>query len=70
MSVLESCAGQVIALVSLVDDFEPGFASMSRRVRKWSAFKATLQSGKIKKFRVSLEETKTTLILARQSSSE
>lgn len=69
-SVLESCADKVSALVGLVDDLEPGFASMSIRVRKWSAFKATLRSEKIKKFRVSLDETKITLRLARQSSSE
>lgn len=69
-SVLETCADKVKTLFGLVDDLEPGFTSMSKRVRKWSALKATLRSEKIKKFRVSLEETKITLILARQISSE
>ena len=68
--VLESCTDKVTALVGLVDDLEPGFASTSRRHRKWSAFKMTLRSEKIKKLRVSLEETKATLILAQQISSE
>lgn len=67
---LESCSQKVFSLVVVVNDIEPGFRAASRRKRGWSSFKAALKGGKLKRFRDSLSETKLTLLLARQGSSE
>ena len=65
--VLNQCTVKVGALIALINEIEPGFASNSCRVRKWSAFKAVLKDKKLKKLHVVLEGLKTTLILALQS---
>jgi hypothetical protein len=65
-SILDGCAKKVESLVALIDRLEPGFSSSKKRVRKWSAIKWVLQEGKIRKFKQSLEETKTTIALAQQ----
>ena len=68
--VLKSCMTKVDTLRNLVEDFEPGFASKHRMQREWSALKAVLKNDKVEKFRMSLEETKTTMLLARSLSQE
>ena len=52
------------ALLNIVRDFERSFSSNNRRVRVWTAFKAARKKEKLKDFRTSLHETKTTLTLA------
>ena len=66
---LEICLQKVNDLFVLIEDLEPGFSSSTKRVRKWSALKWVLRESKIKKFKQSLGEAKTTLILALQISS-
>ncbi|MCJ1226722.1 hypothetical protein MMC12_003375 [Toensbergia leucococca] len=61
--VLKECSVEVNLLTSIVDDFEPGFASSSSRVRRWTALKAVFKTEKLKKFRDFLDSTKTTLLL-------
>ena len=68
--VLKSCMAKVDTLRNLVEELEPGFASKHRLQRKWSALKAVLKNDKVEKFRRSLEETKTTMLLARSLSQE
>jgi hypothetical protein len=51
-------------LLSIVREFEPDFTKHSSRVRMWKAFKAARKKQKLKRFRDSLQETKTTLLLA------
>jgi hypothetical protein len=56
--------------LEITKGLERGLASGSRRPRKWAAVKAVFKDDKIKDFKRSLEETKTTLLLARQTSLE
>ena len=65
---LKLCCDRANKLTDFTKDMEPGFASRSLRIRKWTAFKAVFKSEKIHKFQKVLEELKTTLILAQQSS--
>lgn len=65
--VLETCCDRVKKLTRITGDLEPGFASRSLRVRKWTAFKAALKGEKIQKFQGILEGLKSTLMLAQQS---
>ena len=65
--VLDGCGTAVKTLEILVSAIEPGFASTSRRVRKWTAFTAVLKTGKLKKFQDALQRLKTTLILAERA---
>lgn len=65
--VLEACCDRVSKLTRITSDMEPGFASRSLRVRKWTAFKAVLKGEKIQKFQTILEGLKSTLMLAQQS---
>ncbi|PVH68362.1 hypothetical protein DL98DRAFT_631493 [Cadophora sp. DSE1049] len=51
-------------LISIVRELEPNFSSNSRRVRMWGAFRAVRKKQKLQRFRDSLQETKTTLVLA------
>jgi hypothetical protein len=57
---------QVNSLVKITDSLEKGFASSSRRVRKWSAVKAVFKDDEIDAFRTELGQIKSTLLLARQ----
>ncbi|MCJ1439072.1 hypothetical protein MMC27_008463 [Xylographa pallens] len=68
--VLKSCMAKVDTLRSLVEELEPGFASKHRLQRKWSALKAVLKNDKVEKFRRSLEETKTMMLLAQSVSQQ
>jgi hypothetical protein len=65
-NILESCTNQVKAMVAILDKLEKGWASSDPCVRKWSAVKAAFKEEKLAKFRILLEQTKSTLILARQ----
>ena len=65
--VLEACRDRVNKLTNITNDMEPGFASTSLRIRKWTAFKAVLKGGKIQKFQKVLDGLKMTLMLAQQS---
>ena len=65
---LKACCDRANKLTDFTNDMEPGFASRSLRIRKWTAFKAVFKSEKIHNFQKVLEELKSTLILAQQSS--
>ena len=65
---LKACCDKVNKLTRITNEMEPGFASRSLRMRKWTAFKAVFKSEKIHKFQKVLEGLKSTLILAQQSS--
>ena len=63
---LEICSDKVKKLNRITNEMEPGFASGSLRIRKWTAFKAVFKSEKIQKFQKVLEGLKSTLMLAQQ----
>ena len=65
-AVLTNCTVKVRTLSVILDSIEPGLASRSSPIRIWTAFKATLKSGKIKEFQEALEKLKSTLLLAQQ----
>ncbi|KAL8836525.1 MAG: hypothetical protein Q9170_002880 [Blastenia crenularia] len=62
--VLSVCRANVSRLAALLGEIEPGFASTSSRIRKWTAIKAVRMQGKLVKFQEGLEGLKTTLLLA------
>lgn len=66
-TALETCCGSVSKLAHLTNDMEPGFASKSLRIRKWTAFKAVLKDKKIQKFQKVLNGLKLSLMLAQQN---
>jgi hypothetical protein len=65
--LLDSCRDHVTALMNLIQDFEPGFTSQSRRTRQWVALKAVFKKEQIQKFQHLIQETKITLIMAQQN---
>ncbi|KAE9381098.1 hypothetical protein N431DRAFT_476007 [Stipitochalara longipes BDJ] len=67
-NVLASCQDRINDLLQITNDLEVGLASSSQRTRKWAAVKAVFKEEKMKEFRRALEDIKTTLLLARQSS--
>ena len=68
--VLEKLERKITAFLNLANQYKPGLDSKSRRTRKWNALKIAFKSDKFKKIRESLNETKITLILARQNSQQ
>ena len=66
--ILQSCFDKASTIFKIVNDLEPGFATKSQRIRKWSVIKVSFKSDRIQKLRRSLEETKLTLLSAQQSS--
>ena len=64
VDALKACSEKIKTLSSLLNEIEPGFASTSSRVRKWTAFKAVLKHAQLKKFQEALEKLKSTLVLA------
>ena len=69
--VLQDCISRIRNLQDIVDQLEPGLGSSHRRVRQWTAFKTTRKANQIRKFRLLLEEMKSTLtitVLAKQQS--
>ena len=67
IAALDGCWLKVKILNTLLNEIEPGFASTSSRIRKWSAFKAVLKSEKLRKFQEALERLKGTLLLVQQN---
>ena len=66
-AILTNCTVNVRTLLTILDAIEPGLASRSSRIRTWTAFKAALKFGKVKKFQETLEKLKGTLLLAQQT---
>lgn len=64
--VLSGCCAKVNRLITLLGDIEPGFASTSSYIRRWTAVKAVLKQENLKKFQAGLERLKSTLTLAIQ----
>ena len=62
-SVLDGCWNYVNRLTALLDKIEPGFASRSSYVRKWTAIKAAIKSGQLAKFQEALNRVKCSLLL-------
>ena len=63
---LSGCCAKVNRLTSILEGIEPGFASTSSYIRRWTAVKAVLKHEKLKKFQESLERLKNTLSLVLQ----
>lgn len=66
-TALGLCCDKVNKLIHITSDMEPGFASKSLRIRKWTALKAVLKGESIQKFQKVLESFKATLMLAQQN---
>lgn len=64
--VLNVCYAKVNRLVTLLEEIEPGFASRSSYIRRWTAVKAIMKQEKLKKFEDRLARLKSTLFLALQ----
>lgn len=69
-SVLQGCIVKVNEMMILMKKFDDESQSSSRRIPKWRGVQVVLQKDSIKELRLSLGETQTTLILARQHLSE
>lgn len=69
IAALNGCCVKVKTLTTILNEIEPGFASKSLRIRKWTAFKAVLKHGELKKFQEALERLKGTLLLVQQNQS-
>ena len=67
VAALEACSVRVRSFTTILEQIEPDFASASRRIRKWTAFKAVLKRGQIANFQEALDRLKATLLLAQQS---
>lgn len=65
--VLESVKSKVQNLQEIVAKLEPGLKSDRRLVRRWTALKSVAATGRIRHFRDSLEETKSSLMLGLQA---
>lgn len=63
-SALASLEHKVAAFMALVKQYEPSSKSSSRRMRKWTSVKAAFKDKKVKAFQQSLNDSKTTLMLA------
>ncbi|KAF2500369.1 hypothetical protein BU16DRAFT_556839 [Lophium mytilinum] len=70
LRLLRSVSTQVDSLMAIMAKVQGGLSSGSRIVRTWNSFKVSLKGRQIMQFRLSLSETKSTLILARFSLSE
>ena len=67
IAALNGCRVKVKTLTTLLNEIEPGFASKSLRIRKWTAFKAVLKHRELTKFQEALERLKSTLLLVQQN---
>jgi len=70
LAALEQCGDGVESLQEILRGIEPGFASTSKRVKKWTAFKTAWKGDKLRIFRDELRDMKITLVLARQNFTE
>lgn len=66
-AIFESLERKISSFMDLVNRYKLGLNSPSRRRRKWSALKIASKREKFKKLRESLNDTKSTLILALQA---
>lgn len=66
-AILGSLEKKITSFMDVVNRYKPGLDSPSRRRKKWSAFKVASKREKFKKLRESLNDTKSTLILALQA---
>ena len=69
VDALQKCQQKVERLLAVVQRFESGLAADSKRKRRWSAFKSSFKANSITKIHVSLEGSKSDLLLALQVSS-
>ena len=67
IAAMESCSIKVKHLCTLIRKLEPGFSSSSSRTLRWTAMKAVLKMGEVKKFKKGLESAKLTLVMAQQN---
>ncbi|CAF9920432.1 hypothetical protein IMSHALPRED_004893 [Imshaugia aleurites] len=67
IAALNGCCVKVKTLTTLLNEIEPGFASISSRIRKWTAFKAVLKHRELMRFQETLERLKGTLLLVQQN---
>ena len=67
VAALSGCWVKIGILITLLNEVEPGFASTSSRVRKWTAFKTVWKCRQLTKFQEALERLKGTLLLVQQS---
>ncbi|KAF7513741.1 hypothetical protein GJ744_007792 [Endocarpon pusillum] len=67
--VLTTSMHKLNQLNTIIGELEPGFESASKKCRQWAAFRTARKLPILKRFRETLEETKTTLILALQAKS-
>ena len=66
---LEICKDKIGRVLLIIQRDEPDFATSNKQKRKWNALKAVFKSNEIQEIQKSIEETKTTLLLALQTSS-
>ncbi|KAI4202329.1 MAG: hypothetical protein LQ346_002003 [Caloplaca aetnensis] len=64
--VLSDCDAKAKRLAVFLGEIEPGFASTSSRIRRWTAVKAVWKQERLKNFQEGLERLKSTLSLALQ----
>lgn len=67
--VLTTCMEKIKDLNAIIEELEPGFQSANQKIRKWAAFRTARKGAIMQRFRVTLEETKSTLVLALQAKS-
>lgn len=65
--VLKSLERKITSFTALANRYKLSLNSQSRRTRTWSAIKVASKREKFKKYRESLNDTKSTLILALQA---
>lgn len=65
--VLSTGMHKLNKLNNIIEELEPGFRSTSKKCRQWTAFRTVRKGSILKRFRETLGETKTTLILALQA---
>lgn len=65
---LKRCLQHLDALESIVESLSPGFSSESSMKQVWTAMSAVRKNDKIRQLKSKILETKTTLLLAQQSS--
>jgi hypothetical protein len=68
--ILSTGQKRISDLLRATQDLESGLASGRLRACKWAAVNSVFKEEKIREFKRSLEEIKTTLLLARQSTLE
>jgi hypothetical protein len=65
--LLDSLEQKITIFTALANRYKLGLNSQSRRTRKWSAIKVASKRGKFNKYRESLNDSKSSLILALQA---